>query len=53
MTFANSLVPDQALQNIGPDIDPNLKVTVVVFLIKLFEKRFWKKKSADGKKHEK
>ena len=23
ITFANSLDPDQALQNVGPDLDPN------------------------------
>ena len=23
MTFANSLKPDQAQQNVGPDLDPN------------------------------
>ena len=23
ITFANSLDPDQAIQNVGPDLDPN------------------------------
>ena len=35
--FANSLDPDQALQNIGPDLDPNC-LTLMVFLKEFFEK---------------
>ena len=29
-TFANSLDPDQARQNVGPDIDPKLFDTLMV-----------------------
>ena len=38
ITFANSLDPDQAKQNIGPDLDPNCFDTLVVFLKELLEK---------------
>ena len=37
MTFANSLDPDQAQQNVGPDLDSNyltLMVFVTEFMIK-------------------
>ena len=37
ITFANSLDPDQALQNVGPDLDPN-SLTQMVFLKDFFEK---------------
>ena len=33
MTFANSLDPDQAWQNVGPDPDPNCLTP---------ERKFWK-----------
>ena len=31
-SFANSLDPDQAHQNVGPDLDPNC-LTLMIFLI--------------------
>ena len=37
ITFANSLDPDQARQNIGPDLDLNC-LTLMVFLKEFFEK---------------
>ena len=40
MTFANSLDPDQAQQNVGPDLDPNC-LTLMVFLKEYFEKDFF------------
>ena len=30
ITFANSLDPDQAQQNVGPDLDPNCFDTLIV-----------------------
>ena len=48
MTFANSLDPDQAGQNVGPVLDPKC-LTLMVFL-EFFEKVDLKKKSADNKK---
>ena len=38
ITFANSLDPDQDLQKVGPDLDPNLFDTLIVFLKDFFEK---------------
>ena len=38
ITFANSLYPDQARQNVGPDLDPNCFDTLMVFLKEFFEK---------------
>ena len=35
ITFANSLGPDQARQNSGPDLDPNC-MTLMVFLKEYF-----------------
>ena len=37
ITFANSLDPDQARQNVGPDLDPNF-LHMMVFMKDLFEK---------------
>ena len=37
ITFANSLDPDQARRNVGPDLDPNC-VTLMVYLKEFFEK---------------
>ena len=37
ITFANSLDPDQARLNVGPDGDPNC-LTLMVFLKDSFEK---------------
>ena len=31
-TFSNSLDPDQDRQNVGPELDPNLFDTLIVFL---------------------
>ena len=36
ITFANSLDPDQARQNVGPDLDPNC-LTLLVLLKECFE----------------
>ena len=38
MTFAKSLNPDQAWQNVGPDLDPNYLTSHMVFLQEFFEK---------------
>ena len=35
MTFANSLDPDQARQNVGPDLDTNW-LTMMLFLKEFF-----------------
>ena len=37
ITFANRLEPNQAWQNVGPDLDPNC-LTLMVFLKGLFKK---------------
>ena len=47
----NSLDPDQARQNVRPDLDPNC-LTLMVFLKEFTEKDGFEK-SADDKKHEK
>ena len=52
ITFANSLDPDQARQNVGPDLDPNC-LTLMVFLKDFFEKKSKKKKNLDDKKKKK
>ena len=53
ITFVNSLDPDQARQNVGPDQDPNC-LTLMVILKEFFKKKVMKKKSSgDEKKHEK
>ena len=36
ITFANSLDPDQDLQNVSPDLDPSLFDTLIVFLKDFF-----------------
>ena len=36
--FANCLDPDQARQNVGPDLDPKLFNTLIILLQDLFEK---------------
>ena len=38
ITFANSLDPDQARQNVGPDLDPKLFDTLMVFPKEFFKK---------------
>ena len=50
--FANSLDPEQARQNVGPNLDPNC-VTLMVYLKEFFEKAYFEKKSAADKKHAK
>ena len=37
MEFTNRLAPDQARQNVGPDLDPNC-LTLMVYLKEYFEK---------------
>ena len=49
ITFANSLDPDQARQNIGPDLDPNC-LTPRWYLWKDFWENLILNKSADDKK---
>ena len=54
MTFANnSLDPDQAQQNVGPDLDPDCLTIWCYFWKKFFFKKLIlkRKKSADNKKH--
>ena len=47
ITFANILDPDQARQNVGPDLDPNC-LTLRCYSWKMFLKKVnFKKKSAD------
>ena len=49
ITFAISLDPDQALQNVRPDLDLNC-LTLMIFLKYFIEKLHLKKKAADDKK---
>ena len=49
--LCNSLEPDQARQDVRPDLDPNC-LTLIVFLKELFEKLFFKKISADDKRND-
>ena len=49
ITFANSLDPDQARQNVGPDLDPNC-LTLMVFLKDCFLKKKKLKKKKKKKK---
>ena len=46
MTFANSLDPDQARQNVGPDLDPNW-LTIWRYSWKIFKKTDLKKSKDD------
>ena len=48
ITFANSLDPDQARQNVGPDLDPICvtQIMQMVFLREFFEKVDFEEKSA-------
>ena len=50
--FANSLDPDQAQQNVRPDLDPNY-LTLMVFLKEFFKKVDFEKNQQTTKKHEK
>ena len=36
ITFVNSLDPDQARQNVGPDLDPNCLTLIISFFL-----RYW------------
>ena len=38
ITFANSLDPDQARQNVGPDLDPNYLILIDFLKILILEK---------------
>ena len=49
LIFANSLDPDQALQDIGPDLDPNC-LLLCWYSGKNFLKKLILQKSADDKK---
>ena len=50
ITFANSLDPDQARQNVGPDLDPNCLKFDSIFSKKNFSKKVdLENKSADDK----
>ena len=50
--FANSLDPDQARQNVGPDQDPNC-LTLIIVLKDFFKKSDFEKNQQTRKKHEK
>ena len=43
ITFANSLDLDQDRRNVGPDLDPNLFDTLIVFLKEAFKKVYFEK----------
>ena len=49
ITFANSLDPDQDQQDVGPDLDPKLFDSLIVFLKEIFEKVILKKVSKQHK----
>ena len=51
INFANSLDPDQAWQNVGPDLDPNC-LTLWWYSWKIFLKKLILKKFTDDKKAE-
>ena len=53
ITFANSLDPDQARQNVGPDLDRKQFDTLIVFLKEFFEKIDFEQIQQTTKKHEK
>ena len=50
--FANSLDPDQARQNVGPDLDPNC-LTLRWYSLKIYLTNNFRKKCTDDKKHAK
>ena len=52
LIFANSLDPDQARQNVGPDLDPNC-FTLIVFLKEVVEKFNFEKSRQTTKNYEK
>ena len=47
ITFTSSMDPDQGIQNIGPDLDPNCFDTLMIFLKIYFRKSGFFKKSTD------
>ena len=49
IAFANSLGPDQAWQNVRPDLDPNCFNTLMVFPKRIFWKSWFWKTSAEDK----
>ena len=49
ITFANSLKPDQAQQNVGLDLDPNC-LTMMVFMKEFFEKDDFEKNQQTTKR---
>ena len=53
ITFAHSVDPDLVRQNVGPDLDPKLFDTLMVFLIEFFEKFDLKKNQQTTNKHAK
>ena len=48
--FANSLDPDQAGQNVGPDLDPNCLI-LIVFLKEFSEKKYFCQCTSQPKKN--
>ena len=48
MTFANRLDPDQAQQNIGPDLDPSC-LTLLYSWTNVLKEKIWKKKIGEDK----
>ena len=52
ITFANILDPDQAQQNVGPDLDPNY-LTLKVFIKEFVEQVDFEKNQHTTKMHEK
>ena len=50
ITFASSLGPGQAQQNVGPDLDP---ICLTLCWIRNITENILKKRSADYKKHAK
>ena len=52
MAFASSLDPDQARQNVGPDLDPNC-LTLMLFLQDFFWEKSKKKNQQVTNYHEK
>ena len=52
ITYANSLEPDQAWQNVGPDLDPDC-LTLMVFLKDFFERVDLEKNQLTTKTHTK
>ena len=49
ITFANSLDPDQDLQNVGPDLNPTCLTFLILFLKENLEIKFIEKSTDDSK----